>query len=88
MNTEIEKRVPDKIYLVESTRVIDEWRRAPSKCARNYEFISKDTLVNFINEEISHYENLRMKYADGDAAIAFAGTIGAFRAVLQKINSL
>ena len=40
-----ENEAPDKIYLVRTTRIIDEWRKEPSKYAHNIEYTRTDAFI-------------------------------------------
>ena len=36
---------PEKIYLVRTTRIIDEWRKKPSQYAHNIEYTRTDAFI-------------------------------------------
>lgn len=36
---------PEKIYLVQTTRIIDEWRKEPSRYATNIEYTRTDAFI-------------------------------------------
>ena len=41
----MEANAPEKIYLVHTTRIIDEWRKKPSKYGRNIEYTRTDAFI-------------------------------------------
>ncbi len=72
-------KAPDKIYLVETTRIIDEWRRKPSQYAKNIEYINKEAML---------------KWAEGKMTVegATEGIVGgydlAMKDLIEHLNSL
>jgi hypothetical protein len=54
-----ENDAPEKIYLVRTTRIIDEWRKKPSRYGHNIEYTHTDYFIekacDFIKSNIDHY---------------------------------
>lgn len=49
---------PEKIYLVRTTRIIDEWRRKPSQYGHNIEYTRTDVFIEKACEFLSNKANI------------------------------
>ena len=65
---------PDKIYLVKTTRIINEWRTAPNPLCDNYEYINKNVLVDKL-----------YKWLEEDTTVADYYSKEAFKNVIDKL---
>ena len=70
-------KAPDKIYLIETTRICDEWRESPSKYATNIAYIRKDALLEWARNYHKLCESM------GTRAMQ-----KAFDEIIDKIKSL
>ena len=62
---------PEKIYLVRTTRIIDEWRKKPSQYGYNIEYTRTDAFIDkacaFIRERFYFGDN--SWYTDGEVTL-------------------
>jgi hypothetical protein len=49
---------PEKIYLVRTTRIIDEWRKKPSHYGHNIEYARTDAIIEKVCKFLSNEANI------------------------------
>lgn len=82
---------PDKIYLVETTRIIDEWRRKPSQYARNIEYIRKEALLEWAEKELDRLYELIPDASNENPSqmeLRYLGQYMQTEILIDKLNSL